>query len=84
MTREQKEITRFVLQNGGTATKQQIVKALDSYYCNGDKHIGDILSRMVNAGLLKRVKNGVFEIGDGKKAKKPTEKQIVESSYLFQ
>lgn len=74
MTREQKEITRFVLQNGGTATKQQIVKALDSYYCNGEKHIGDRLSRMVKAGLIKRVKNGVFEIGDGRKPKPMTER----------
>ena len=68
MTPEQKEILQLLHQNGGTLTKKQAVDQLDSYYCNGEKHIGDRLSRMVNAGMLKRVKSGVFEIGIGKKS----------------
>lgn len=32
-----------------------------SYYCNTDKHLGDVLSRMVNNGLLERVKKGYFK-----------------------
>lgn len=31
-----------------------------SYYANERKHTGDVLSRMVKAGLLKREKPGVF------------------------
>lgn len=71
MTPEQKEILQLIYKNGGTLTKKQVVDSLDSYYRNGDKHIGQRLSRMVNAGFLKRVKPGVFEIGAGVK---PTKK----------
>ena len=79
MTPEQKEILQLLHQNGGTLTKKQAVDPLDSYYCNGEKHIGDRLSRMVNAGMLKRVKPGVFEIGIGKRAavKPVNENQIM-------
>ena len=69
MTPEQKEILQLLHQNGGTLTKKQVVDSLDGYFCNGEKHLGDRLSRMVNAGLLKRVRPGVFEVGSGKKAK---------------
>jgi len=68
MTPEQKEILQLLHQNGGTLTKKQVVDSLDCYYHNGAKHIGDRLSRMVNAGMLKRVKPGVFEAGSGKRA----------------
>lgn len=68
MTAEQKEILALLHQHGGTLTKKQVVDSLDGYFCNGAKHIGDRLSRMVDAGLLKRVKVGVFEAGSGKKA----------------
>lgn len=55
--------------NGGTATKAQVVAALGgNYYCHGDKHVGDRLSRMVKSNLLKRIKPGVFEIGSSKKS----------------
>ena len=66
MTPDQRKIINFI-QSKGTATKAEIV-ALDGgqYYCNADKYIGDRLSRMVNAGMLERVKPGVFRIGSGK------------------
>lgn len=68
MTPDQRKIYNFI-QSKGTATKAEIV-ALDGgqYYCNADKYIGDRLSRMVNAGMLERVKPGVFRIGSGKKS----------------
>lgn len=70
MTPEQKKIMAFAQSKGGTFTKSEIVDAMGKkYYCNGDKHLGDRLSRMVNANLLKRVKPGVFEISTGKKSK---------------
>jgi len=68
MTPDQRTIYNFI-QSKGTATKAEIV-ALDGgqYYRNADKYIGDRLSRMVNAGMLERVKPGVFRIGSGKKS----------------
>ena len=66
-TTDQRKIIDFI-RSKGTATKAEIV-ALDGgqYYCNADKYIGDRLSRMVNAGMLERVKPVVFRIGSGKK-----------------
>jgi predicted transcriptional regulator of viral defense system len=66
MTPDQRKIINFIYAKG-TATKADIV-ALDGgqYYCNANKHIGDRLSRMVNSGMLERVKPGVFRIGSGK------------------
>ena len=46
-----------------TITKKQVVKALGyTYYANASKHLGDILSRMVNSGLLHRLKPGIFKL----------------------
>lgn len=39
-----------------------------SYYANGAKHLGAVLSRLVNRGLVQRVKKGVFMIAPPKKA----------------
>jgi hypothetical protein len=73
MTPEQKKIMAFAQSKGGTFTKAEIVEAMGKkYYCNGDKHLGDRLSRMVNANILKRVKLGLFEISTGKKSKPST------------
>ncbi len=70
MTPEQKEIMVFVIHQGGSVTKKQVVSAFGrQYYCNGEKHVGDRLSRMVKSGLLIRIKPGVFEAGKGKKNK---------------
>ena len=35
-----------------------------TYYHNGEKYVGEILGRMVNAGLIERVKPGVFRLPD--------------------
>ncbi len=52
---------------GGTITKAEAVALIgDRYYRHADKYVGDILSRMVDAGMLTRVKPGVFTIGNGK------------------
>jgi hypothetical protein len=73
MTPEQKQIIAILQANGGEATKTQVVKEIGrNYYCNGEKHVGQRLSRMVNAGLLIRVKPGVFKIGKGSKSKRTT------------
>ena len=73
MTTEQKEIIAILQANGGEVTKAQVVEAIGgNYYCHGSKHVGDRLSRMVNANLLVRVKPGVFRLGTGKKNKPST------------
>ena len=73
MTPEQKEIMAILQANGGEVTKAKVVEAIGgNYYCYGDKHIGDRLSRMVNAGMLIRVKPGVFKLGTGTRSKPKT------------
>lgn len=45
------------------ATKQEILDNTGiTYYYNTEKHLGEILSRLVNNGTLNRVKKGVYEI----------------------
>lgn len=36
------------------------------YYYNGEKYVGEILSRMVKTGKLVRIKPGLFKLGKGK------------------
>lgn len=73
MTPEQKEIMAILQAKGGEVTKAQVVEAIGrNYYCHGEKHVGDRLSRMVNAGMLIRVKPGVFKLGKGEKSKPTT------------
>jgi len=51
-------IIAIAKENDGIVTKKQVVKELDhTYYYNGDKHLGAILSTMVKNGILERVKN---------------------------
>lgn len=56
-----------------------------SYYCNGNKHMGDILSRMVKGGRLVRVKKGVFKLAntDGIKPKMLIDKVDPAQSSIF-
>ena len=72
-TPQQTQILKDANERGGTITKKEIVEMYGgAYWHNGAKHLGDILSRMVKANLLKRVKPGVFEVGTGKKNKPAT------------
>lgn len=73
MTPDQKQIIAILQEHGGEVTKKQVVEAIGgNYYCNGDKHVGDRLSRMVKSNLLVRVKPGVFRIGTGRKSNPST------------
>lgn len=73
MTHQQKAIIAMCQANGGDLTKKQVVEQYGhEYYANGAFHIGNILSRMVNSGMLIRVKRGVFKLGKGKKSKPST------------
>jgi hypothetical protein len=68
MTDKQRKLIEFARSNGNKLTKQDAVNLIGgTYYCNGAKHTGDVLSRLVKSGFLIRIKPGVFELGKGKK-----------------
>lgn len=67
MTPQQREIYNFV-RSKGEATKKEISEKFDGYFHNGDKHIGERLSRMVNAGMLERTKKGVYKVVENQTA----------------
>jgi predicted transcriptional regulator of viral defense system len=50
--------------NGGKITKKEAIEVpgVDTYYHNAEKHVGEILSRMVKKNLLIRIKPGHFEM----------------------
>lgn len=65
LTDKQKKVIAFCHANDGRITKKQAMELIDTHYHNGDKHVGETLSRMVKAGLLIREKPGHFRIGKG-------------------
>lgn len=66
-TPHQKAIINFANSNNGKINKDQAVELIGKfYYCNERKHVGDVLSRMVKNNLLKRIKNGFYEINQNK------------------
>ena len=74
LTPQQSAILALAREHGGTVTSKQVQeKFLHNYHCNGEAHLGAILSRMVVANLLVRVKKGVFQVGTGKKQKPSTQ-----------
>lgn len=63
MTQKQKAIVQYLMT--GQKTKSQIVNRFKSWhYHNSNKHIGGILSRMVKAGQIVRIKKGVYCINE--------------------
>lgn len=64
---KQKAVITFCLSNGNKITKRDAMGLINTHYHNGEKHVGEVLSRMVNAGLLIRIKPGLFELGKGTK-----------------
>jgi predicted transcriptional regulator of viral defense system len=74
MSNKQKEILKLFSPRGLVVSKKDIVTVYgSSYYCNAEKYIGEILSRMVKNGMLERVKPGFFKLGPG-----PEKKKVVE------
>ena len=67
LTIKQQKVVDFIRKSSDNQiTKKQAVELIDDHYCNGSKHVGEVLSRMVKSGTLKRIKNGVFTLGNGK------------------
>jgi len=78
ISEKQKMILEFASKNNNQITKIQAVQLIGNcYFVNGSKHTGEVLSRMVKSQLLKRLKNGLYEI-----QKHQTVKQIVNPNQL--
>jgi DNA-binding transcriptional regulator PaaX len=60
MTPHQSKIIEFCRTFGGEITKKQAC-TLIPYYHNTEKYVASILTRMVRAGMLKRVKRGHYK-----------------------
>jgi len=74
LTPQQSEILSFVKKQGVPVTFRQVVDEFEAnYHCNGEQFIGQILGRMVNAGLLQRPRKGGYILGTGKKQKPATQ-----------
>jgi hypothetical protein len=63
LNHRQSVIIKFAQSNGGKITKKQANELLvNTYYHNGEKYIGEILSRLVKRNVFRRVKIGHFEL----------------------
>jgi predicted transcriptional regulator of viral defense system len=68
---KQKEVLAH-LRTVEQADIHEIYRAVSfSYYCNYEKYIGEICSRLVEDGYITRVKRGVFKLGGTKKVIAP-------------
>jgi len=71
LSEKQKKVLEYARAHDGKITKKEAMDIIDTHYHNGEKHVGDVLSRMVNAGLLIREKLGHFRIGKGRQVPEP-------------
>lgn len=66
---KQKKVIAYCRAHEGKITKKEAMELIDTHYYNGEKHVGEVLSKMVKAGLLIREKPGHFKIGKGTRSK---------------
>ncbi len=64
ISEKQKSILEHITQNGSITKKKAVELIGHNYYHNASKYVGEVLSRMVNRKLIKRIKPGLFERGD--------------------
>jgi hypothetical protein len=69
------EVIEFARSNNNQTAKKQACYLIPYYY-NTQKHVGDNLTRMVKSNMLKRMKNGLYELSNG-------QKEIVNQSQMF-
>lgn len=71
ITERQSKILNFIKSHESIEVKRsEIISEFEHwYYCNGSKHISDILHRMIKNGLLKKERSGYYMIGNGKNNK---------------
>ena len=53
------------------------------YYCNWQHHLGELLSRMVNRGLIERVSKGVYKLSDKPNGRYNVEQPDPNQTNLF-
>lgn len=75
MTDKQRKIVEFARSNNNQITKKQACDLIPFYH-NTQKHVGDVLTRMVKSNMLKRIKNGLYELSTG-------QKEIINQSQMF-
>lgn len=75
MTNHQRKIIELARTNNNQITKKQACDLIPFYH-NTQKHVGDILTRMVKSNMLKRLKNGLYELSNG-------QKEIANQSQMF-
>lgn len=64
LSKKQAEIVAFIRGKESVTKKEIVDRFLHWHYTNEAFHIGNILSNMVKRGVLKRIKRGVFKIGN--------------------
>ena len=56
-------IVDYIREGRQEITKQEATAILGRfYYCNEEKHVGELLSRMIKSGILERVKRGTYKL----------------------
>lgn len=63
LSEKQRKIVDFAISNNNEVTKKDAMSLINTHYHNGDKHVGECLSRMVKSGILIRIKPGNFKLG---------------------
>ncbi|WP_262246985.1 type IV toxin-antitoxin system AbiEi family antitoxin domain-containing protein [Parapedobacter soli] len=62
-THKQRLIVDYIREHGTITVEQcQSVPGVNTYYCNGAKHCGNLLRTMHKSGLLERLKKGTYQI----------------------
>lgn len=63
LSHKQRLIVAFIREHGSITVEQcQSIEGVNTYYCNGAKHCGNLLRTMHKVGYLERVKKGLYRI----------------------
>lgn len=58
---KQKEVLDFLSKVPNATLNDIYTNVSFGYYCNEMKHLGDMMSRLVNSGKVERIKKGTFK-----------------------
>jgi hypothetical protein len=66
MSKYQKQIINYALANNGRISKVEAVNLIGgNYFHNAEKYTGEVLTRMIKAKVLNRVRRGMYELPTG-------------------
>jgi len=60
LSEKQQKVLNWVREHGIISTSEAVRIIGGNLYCNAEKHVGDTLSRLVKARLIRRIKPGLF------------------------